>query len=237
MPNDAGIAIHTGTLQSQHMKGPVSWAYSVPTIKPIAALYCLHGLSNNCMSPFDDLQLHDMVASQSLPLVVAGVNGGRDYWHQRANGEDPMAMLINEFIPLVEQKTGVAKRSLYGWSMGGYGVLLAGETHPDMFDAVVALSPALWTSAGQTAPGAFDNAEDFAAHNVFTRRNALVPAKLRVACGTGDPFYKATKQFVAPIAPPAQASFSPGIHDFHYWRSVSPAALNFVAMKSGLGPL
>src|SRR5947199_301181 len=57
------------------------------------------------------------------PFALAAVDGGRDtYWHRRADGDDPQAMLLEEFLPMLT-KQGLRTDSfgVTGWSMGGYG--------------------------------------------------------------------------------------------------------------------
>ena len=78
-----------------------------------------------------------------------------------------------------------------GWSMGGYGVLLAAETYPHLFSAVVATAPAVWPTYQDmmNGPGdAFDSAADFAAHDVIGHADRLAGTPLLVECGTVDPF-------------------------------------------------
>ena len=89
--------------------------------------------------------------------------------------------------------------------MGGYGALLLGaRLGPARTAAICAVSPALWTSSGATAPGAFDGADDYAANSVWGLP-ALGSIPIRIDCGNSDPFYSATKQFIAqlPNPPPA----------------------------------
>jgi predicted alpha/beta superfamily hydrolase len=125
------------------MPRPVSWTISAPA-RPTGVVYCLHGKSEDHRFAFDVIHLHDFAA-----------DGDPDsYWHRRADGRDPMSMLLEDFIPMVGQRSGTSVRALLGWSMGGYGALLAAETAPEQFRAVAATSPALWTSSGATAPGA-----------------------------------------------------------------------------------
>lgn len=52
-------------------------------------------------------------------------------------------------------------------SMGGYGAFDVERVNPRRFCAVGGHSPALSQTASETAPGAFDDAEDFAAHDVI----------------------------------------------------------------------
>ena len=54
--------------------------------------------------------------------------------------------------------------------------------------AVVAESAALWTDPGLSAPGAFDDREDFEAHDVFDRTDVLSRIPVRMDCGRSDPF-------------------------------------------------
>ena len=61
---------------------------------------------------------------------------------------------------------------------------------------------------GATAPGAFDGADDFAANSVFGLP-ALASIPIRIDCGDSDPFYAATKQFIAQLPNPPAGGFSP----------------------------
>ncbi len=76
--------------------------------------------------------------------------------------------------------------------MGGYGALLAAETRPREFAAVCGVSPAVWTSYEEMMMGprdAFDGAADFAAHDVIAHADRLRHTRVRIDCGTSDPFY------------------------------------------------
>jgi pimeloyl-ACP methyl ester carboxylesterase len=227
-PSD--VTITSGRLMSAYMHGSVGWSISMPTRPPQAVIYCLHGLGGDHTFAFDQIHLPDVVESVHAPLAVASVDGGHDsYWHPRADGTDAMAMLLDDFIPFVARRTNTSRAALLGWSMGGYGALLAAERAPERFFAVAAASPALWTSPGQTAPGAFDSAADFYRFDVFRGEKQLDGLTVRVDCGTGDPFYQADRRFVAGLAPGHQGSFGTGFHEAGYWRSVAPAQVTTIA--------
>lgn len=229
-PADGRVPVTSGSFDSTHLRTKVGWSLAMPKGRaPLGTLFCLHGRSGDHTRAFQQLRLHDMVAEQHLPLAIAAVDGAdHSYWHRRADGTDAMAMLLQELVPMIEARTGTSRRALYGWSMGGYGALLAAGRDPDRFAAVVALSPALWTAPARSAPGAFDGAEDFRANDVFALRDQLARVPVRISCGDSDPFASATKAFVAGL-PSAQVQFNTGAHTAAYWRSVSPAALAFVA--------
>jgi S-formylglutathione hydrolase FrmB len=179
--------------------------------------------------------LPEAVRSLGLPLAIAAIDGGAtSYWHRRADGTDAMAMVLDEFVPLLDGRLGVLPKAIMGWSMGGYGALLAAERTSDRWRAVVATSPALWTSAGATAPGAFDDAADYHANDIWTGLDRLSGLVVRLDCGTSDPFYPATRRLDGRIPFPHQAVFGPGHHDNAYWQKVAPGQLTAIAGALGV---
>jgi pimeloyl-ACP methyl ester carboxylesterase len=189
-------------------------------------IFCLHGYHNDHRMAFDQIHVPDVAAFVGLRVAVAAVDGGTDsYWPKRANGTDALAMLIDEFVPLVRTMVGDLPQALMGWSMGGYGALRAAERDRSGFVAVAPSSPALWLTPGATAPGAFDSPSDFYENDVFTGIEHLQGMAIAVACGTGYPFYSATRDLVAKMDYPHASFFGPGFHDDAYWRSVAPEQL------------
>ena len=222
--------IVSGTLTSAHMRAPVSWSMSVPAGALTGVVYCLHGRGEDHRFAFDQIHLPDAAAAAGAKLVIAAVDGGEDsYWHRRADGDDPLTMLLTEFLPLVESRVGAHPRALLGWSMGGYGALLAAETDPRRFRTVCAASPALWTSPGSTAAGAFDSPDDYHRNDVYEHLDRLASMTVRIDCGTGDPFYVSVRKFVADLSTKPQGTFGHGFHDAAYWRSVAPAQINTIS--------
>jgi S-formylglutathione hydrolase FrmB len=113
--------------------------------------------------------------------------------------------------------------------MGGYGALLLGaRLGPARTAAITAVSPALWLSSGAAAPGAFDGPDDFVANSVFGLP-ALASIPIRIDCGNSDPFYSATKQFIAQLPSPPAGGFSPGGHAGAYWSSQLPGEIAWMA--------
>ena len=134
-------------------------------------------------------------------------------------------MLLDEFIPLVESHVGTQPRALLGWSMGGYGALLAAETVPSRFRAVSRPAPPCSRRPHRPRP-ARSTAPPTTTATTFTRgTERLASLTVRVDCGTSDPFYEATRKFVAELHPAPQGTFGKGFHDDAYWRSVAPAQI------------
>jgi enterochelin esterase-like enzyme len=159
-----------------------------------------------------------------------GVDGtDHAYWHRRRDRTDALSLVIDELIPVVDRELGVLPRAVLGWSMGGYGSLLAAEQFPSLFRAVCAASPAFWLTAKESADGAFDSADDYAAHDVFANTDALLPLRVRVDCGTDDGFIKAARAFATKLPPANLGTFTVGQHDDPYWRSIAPAQIATIA--------
>ncbi len=239
IPEVAAGPMVDGSFVSERRRTDTGWAVSYPPGSaedarlPVAV--ALHGKGGSHRSSFgDELGLDRFLAlavSQGVPpFVIAAVDGGDTYWHRRADGTDSGAMVIDELVPLLAARgLDTSRLGLIGWSMGGYGCLhLASGAGAEAVRAVCAVSAALWTSPGDSAPGAFDDADDYAAHDVFARRSAIVERPLRVDCGAGDPFVRANRTFVDGLPVPSDGSFEPGGHDLGYWHRVAPAQLAFL---------
>ena len=113
--------------------------------------------------------------------------------------------------------------------MGGYGALLLGaRLGPARTAASCAVSPARWRAYGATAPGACDSADDWSSNSVFGL-TALGSIPIRVDCGNSDPFYSATRQFIAMLPHQPSGRFSPCGHDGAFWSSQLPGELTWMA--------
>jgi S-formylglutathione hydrolase FrmB len=218
-------------------RGRVStnWAIARPpgqtkALRPVIALHGKGSDASTVMAGGVEQGLAQAVNAGLPPFAVVAVDGGGSYWHKRASGEDAGAMVLNELIPMLDtQRLDTSRVAFLGWSMGGYGaLLLGGRLGSARTAAICAVSPALWLSPGAAAPGAFDGADDFAANSVFGMP-ALASIPIRVDCGDSDPFYAATKQFIAQLPNPPAGGFSPGGHNAEFWSSQLPAELTWMA--------
>jgi predicted esterase len=247
-PADLGPVL-TGRFRSRARRGTeVGWVVAYPPRVAGAAdaglpvALALHGQGGDA-SVVTALHLPgylaDAVAAGSPPFAIAAVDGGLGYWHRRRNGDDAQAMLLEEFWPKLAgvrdehgrrlAAGGEERFALLGWSAGGFGaLLLAQRLGVARVAAVAAVSPALWRRAEDTADGAFDDAADFAAHDVFAGRPRLAAVRVRIDGGWGDPFVDAAQDFAAGLLPPPAGGFGFGAHDDAYWRRLAPDQLRFV---------
>jgi S-formylglutathione hydrolase FrmB len=192
---------------------------------------CLPGRGSDADWVMNVLHAVDFVAAAGPHFAVAAVDGGRSYWHRRADGEDRMRMLISDFLPLMRSGFGLEPRAIMGWSMGGYGALLAAERHPGRFPTVAVSSAAIWQTDAQQAsavPDAFDGPADFAANDVFAGADRLAGSAVWLSCGTADPFLAADRAFAARLPHRPAGEFVAGCHDEDFWRRMLPAQMRFV---------
>ncbi|MGX6446844.1 alpha/beta hydrolase-fold protein, partial [Patulibacter sp. S7RM1-6] len=168
------------------------------------------------------------------PVVLIPADDGGSYWHDRRSGRWAR-YLRREALPAVVRRYGLDRDrvAVGGISMGGAGAfaLAAGGG----FCAVGGHSPALWTSAGATAPGAYDDAEDFAAHDpigLVRAGRARYGVPLWVDRGADDPFAAADAAFVAALRGAGERVTVRGWaggHEGRYWERHMAAYLRFYA--------
>jgi len=235
----ANVEVQRHVLATAHMpSGQVSYRVASPLSgHPSAVLLCLHGRRGDDAYAFDVMGVHRFVAERKLPWTVASVDGGEaSYWHRRKDGRDPQAVIFDDLLPRLiggaDGANGAAEAVpvlLLGWSMGGYGALLAAADHSDVVRAVTTSGAAIWRSAGDTAQGAFDDRPDFARNDLFApaRLAKLDNANVRIDCGDDDPFARANRD-LADRLPKATARFGAGFHDTATWRSRLPDQLDFL---------
>lgn len=115
-------------------------------------LYHLHGRNLDEQVWNDETYLTGLLQSEWQragavpPTVVALSYGGA--WLLTPKGRKPSSGLLDDLVarlPEIEAKVGRPRRRLlFGESMGGLNVLIAGLTHPSLFAKVAALCPGVY---------------------------------------------------------------------------------------------
>jgi S-formylglutathione hydrolase FrmB len=192
----------------------------------LGVVLALHGAGNTAAGLASQVATA-MTAAKVATFAVVCPDGGGTYWHKRADGDDPIGMILHEVLPRAAA-AGLATRriGITGESMGGYGALLLAEriaraarTAPSLLTsaarqsalasgapavaAAAAMSPAIFATyadARSADKTAFDSQADFARNDVFAGIGALRDVPVWVACGMDDPFQPEVALFRARLA-------------------------------------
>jgi enterochelin esterase-like enzyme len=199
----------------------------------------LHGFGQNHVTALSEMSPAQAMALQVdgrplAPMAMVTVDGGGGYWNPHP-GDDPMAMVIDELIPMcqtLELGRPPQKIGTMGISMGGYGAILLAEKHPDLISSVAAISPAIWTSyaeAHASNPGAYASPTAFVANDAITHVNSLVGTPVRVASGNDDPFHPGVQALAEVLPPSAVVEISQGCHTDSFFSTQEPPSLLFLS--------
>jgi S-formylglutathione hydrolase FrmB len=242
-PDTAGATVEHFTIKSKAVGRSLPVDVVVPpgaeSRKRLPMLVFLHGRGGDQGSEQAD-QFFAALAKLGgrAPIVAFPYGGDHSYWHNRADG-DWGNYVVDEVIPQVAKRYGANPHrvAVGGISMGGFGAFDLATHYPGRFCAVGGHSPALWQSGAETAPGAFDDAEDFDRNNVIGAA-ASNPAPFTsqpvwIDAGAQDPFQPGDQAFADELrndGADATIKFDrPGGHDSDYWNAHWSEYLRFYA--------
>jgi S-formylglutathione hydrolase FrmB len=161
------------------------------------------------------------------PVVVALNGGAHSYFHDRNDGRWA-TMMLREAIPDARRRFRTnGKVAIGGISMGGYGALHLASLRPNEFCAVGGHSAAVWTSGGLSAPGAFDDAEDYQRNDIFATAGRLTGRPVWLDNGDRDPFRAADAKLARTLH--IRQHVWPGGHTGSYWHAHMAQYMRFYA--------
>ena len=203
----------------------------------------LHGLRGNALwwgEAGNRGILGDAWAGGVPPFALVGVDGGDNYWHPYAAGDDPLRMLLDELpVWLRERGFAVAPAAgdlpgepamVVGVSMGGAGALTYTRARMRLRRpprAVAAISPGLFTDWRVAAKRPFAGQADWEAHDPLRFFPEITPVPAGIWCGDRDPFVDATRRYIG-LARHEVGAISPGRHDGLYYAKVMPEVTGFL---------
>lgn len=238
-----GAAVERLTVRSSAVDRKLGVSVVVPAQAPERGrrtlLVFLHGRGGSEETFTGNEAVFDGLAKLGAraPVVAFPDGGDHSYWHNRDSGQWDR-YLMREVIPQTVRRFGIDPQRLAvgGISMGGFGAYNLALHHPRRFCAVGGHSAALWFEAGETAPGAFDDAADFNRNDVVgeVRSDPDAFAAMRIwnDYGDEDPFRVYNEGFVDYLragGADLSAHSWPGGHDGAYWNRHWPAYLRFYA--------
>ncbi len=199
-------------------------------------LVFLHGRDGSPDSTLSDAFLTRLRAlGGQAPVVLLPDGGTHSYWHDRRGGSWG-SYVLHEAIPAALSRSGADTHrvAIGGISMGGFGALDLARIAPRRFCAVGGHSAALWLRGGNAPAGSFDDAGDFARHDVIALAGSRSPyrAPVWLDTGTKDPFLGADTALARELrAAGVRVTFHvwPGGHDATYWDAHISQYLRFYA--------
>ena len=195
-------------------------------------LYLLHGLSDDHSAWVRYTSIERYAAAAGLAVVMPAA--GRSFYADEAHGHRYWTWISEELPSVVGELFRVSQRPedtyVAGLSMGGYGALKLGLTHPGRFAAVASLSGAVDVRSLVERPeraeivdrvfaGSFSAGDD-----LYELLAAADPARLPplyVACGTEEDRLLAANTRLGAQARDAgvdvTTDFRPGVHEWGLW--------------------
>jgi S-formylglutathione hydrolase FrmB len=219
-----------GELRSRYVGRTLEQALVVPSGgsrgRPLLVLLHWRGGSPDALL---SNQLYAALArlGDRAPAILLPSGGGSSFFHDRRDGRWA-TYVLDEAIPAALRRLHAdpTRVAIGGTSMGGFGALDIARLHPGRFCAVGAHSPAIFFSAAQAMPGAFDDAADFARHDLL-HGAAYGRTPVWIDVGTRDRFRPADVAFAARAR--LTMHVWPGGHKNAYWRAHMGDYLRFYA--------
>ena len=195
-------------------------------------LYLLHGLSDDQSAWVRYTSIERYATAAGLAVVMPAA--GRSFYADEAHGHAYWSWISEELPQRVGEFFRVSERPqdtyVAGLSMGGYGALKLGLTHPDRFAAVASLSGAVDIRSlltreerGEIVDRVFDG-KFAASDDLYELLEAADPAAvppLYVGCGTEEDRLLEANTRLAEQAVAAgidvTTDFRPGVHEWGLW--------------------
>lgn len=165
--------------------------------------------------------------------------GDTGWWHDQRLGLWG-SYVLHEVIPAALARTGADPHrvAIGGISMGGFGALDLGRQEPKRFCAVGAHSPAIFARGSHEIEFGFDDAADFARHDLLriARDHSPYRSPVWIDIGEQDELRPGASRLAQELkADGTNISFhtSPGAHTGEYWNAHFAQYLRFYADACG----
>jgi hypothetical protein len=108
--------IEPGEVERGTLAGADWWIARPPgATGTLPVVLALHGANSAAGPLLRTMGLDRFLAASGAGFALAGIDGGtHGYWHPRADGRDPRALVIDAFLPMLSQRSSGAARSWSG---------------------------------------------------------------------------------------------------------------------------
>ena len=265
-----GSVVEGITLKSNILKKDVKLNVYLPsdyasTQSRYPVVYLLHGMGQNYMDWVQkgeaNLTADSIIANGSIPKVIIVMpDAGNSFYINSADGYNYEDYFLKELIPYIDStyKTRPSRdnRAIAGLSMGGYGAIVYGVKHADLFSACAALSSGVVTDpeVANTPNDVYDayyatvwgkaKGEDRLQLPTWSKYSPLALLKTGNAVdlkkikwyfdiGDDDSLYKgnaAIHNILRDKQIPHEFRIRDGDHTWEYWRTGLGDALKFIGL-------
>jgi putative tributyrin esterase len=215
-------------------------------------LYLLHGWAGDYTNWVKLTKLVEY--SNRYSIIIVTPDAGNSWYVNSATvpGDRFADYITNDLIHEIDSRwrtmASQNRRAIAGLSMGGYGSVLFGLTHPDLFAAVGSVSGALDGPTGvehvmpnlrESTDLAFGTAGsstriDNNIHLLAPKADSSSLPYLFLECGSQDPLLASNRQFVQELSSkdvPYEYHEYPGAHTWEFWDSSLPMMLEVIAKR------
>ncbi len=266
-----GKIIESLSIQSKFLGKAVKYSIYLPadyetSQRHYPTLYLLHGYSDDetGWTQFGEVQkiTNETIAKgDATQMIIAMPDAGVSWYINDAAGKVPFEdFFTKEFIPFIDSvyKTRSKKeyRAVAGLSMGGYGSLIYGMKHPELFAACAPLSAAVWNDDhiagmpqtdwanykfnelfGTNLEGRKHLTEAWYKNSILkiaatTSVEKLNTVRFYIDCGDDDFLIKGNMELHALLTDRKvnhEFRIRDGAHNWLYWRTALPEVLKFVS--------
>jgi putative tributyrin esterase len=212
-------------------------------------LYLLHGLSDDHSAWVRYTSVERYATAAGLAVVMPAA--GRSFYADEAHGHAYWSWISEELPRLVTEMFRVSPRPqdtyVAGLSMGGYGALKLGLTHPGRFAAVASLSGAVDVRGLADRPerseivdrvfdGSFAAGDDL--YELLASAEAADVPPLYLGCGTEEDRLMEANTRLAEQADAAgmdvTTDFRPGDHEWGLWDAMLPDVIEWLPRPTSL---
>lgn len=193
----------------------------------------LHGANNDRTEWLLKSQIYDLV--KELPILVFMPSGKNSFYVNTANGYRYMDFITEEIPEFIRKNFRVSTERkdwlIAGESMGGYGALVCGLNHPEVFGSIGAFSGALDIVSSDTHLPVINMelvfGEDWektadSSYNLFRQCHRVedeMKPRIFMNCGKQDRLYDMNVRFYEEIRNEYDVTYTDGDgnHNFTYW--------------------